>query len=201
MHGAQNVNVQICCALVLAALVRAGAQTTPDGGPFSHVSVRAGVLRQTTDTRLAQLYSPATGWAAEVSMPADLGELAVAVERATFRSIGPSPHPDFHGTVGMLKWRMSSPAIGPLTAAVGLHAGVMQFSFQDTVIAAGLRKEREMLFGVNAVANVRLTSRVSAFAAAEYTHVWLHVPVHLTPLSAGLGYTFATPGWLRDFLQ
>jgi hypothetical protein len=182
-------------------MVRAGAQTATDGGPFSHVAFRAGVLRQSVDTRLAKLYSPASGWAAEASVPADIGELALAVERATFRSAGVDRHPDFHGTVGMLKWRMPFPTIGPFTIAAGAHAGLMQFSFQDTAIVEGLRKEREMLFGVNAIGSLRLTGHLSAFVAAEYTHVWLHVPVHLTPVSAGIGYTASTPGWLREFLQ
>lgn len=203
--AAHNVNVRLCCALAVLAIAPAGAQTatdtSSDGGPFGRLSFRAGVLRQTVDTRLAQLYRPATGWAVEVSSPADIGELALAVERATFQSVGAERHPDFHGTVGMLKWRMPLPAFGPFTAAVGAHAGLMQFSFQDTAIAAGLQKEREMLFGVNAVGSFRLTRHVSAFVAGEFTHVWLHVPVHLTPVSVGLGYAATTPQWLREFLQ
>ncbi len=195
------MNVRFACTLALVPIIGAGAQATSDGGPFSQVSVRVGVLGQRVDRRLAQLYSPSTGWAAEVSSPADAGELALAVERATFRGIGENPHPDFHGTVGMLKWRMPLPTVGPFTAALGVHSGVMQFSFQDTVIVAGLRKEREALFGVDALASVRLARHVSAYVAAEYTHVWLHVPVHLTPVSAGIGYTLTTPGWLRDFLR
>lgn len=195
------VNVRLSCALVVLAMVRAGAQTATDGGPFSRVAFRAGVLRQAVDTRLAKLYSPASGWAAEASSPADIGELALAVERATFRSAGADPHPDFHGTVGMLKWRMPLPTVGPFMIAAGAHAGLMQFSFQDTAIVEGLRKEREMLFGVNALGSIRLTRHLSAFVAAEYTHVWLHVPVHLTPVSAGIGYTATTPGWLREFLR
>jgi hypothetical protein len=201
VHGRATVNVRLSCALTLVALAGAGAQTASDGGPFSRATLRAGALRQTVDSRLAQLYKPSTGWAAEVSAPADIGELAVGIERATFQSISATRHPDFHGTVGMLKWRVPLPPVGPFAAAVGAHAGLMQFSFQDTVIAQGLRKEREVLFGVNALGSVRFTSHLSAFVAAEYTHVWLHVPVHLTPISAGVGYTVALPGWMREFLQ
>ena len=139
--AAHIVTVRFSCALVVLAMVRAGAQTATDGGPFSHVAFRAGVLRQSVDARLAKLYSPARGWAAEASSPTDIGELALAVERATFRSAGADRHPDFHGTVGMLKWRMPFPAVGPFTVAAGAHAGLMQFSFQDTAIVEGLRSE------------------------------------------------------------
>jgi hypothetical protein len=179
----------------------AHGQTSGNPAPFSRITVRAGALWPKTDSRLAQFYRPSTGYSAELSSPFDVGEFALALERATFTGLAPHPHPAFHGTVGMLKWRMPLPRLGPLSIAIGAHAGAMRFSFQDTVIAAGLRKEMEVLFGANAMGNVRLPANFSAFAMGEYTHVRLHVPVHLAPVSAGLGYSLTTPGWLRDFLQ
>jgi len=187
---------------ILASLATQGAYAqAPDTLPFSRLTIRAGALWQTTDSRFARIYSPSAGYSAEISAPFNVGEFALAVERATFTGLAPTPHPDFHGTVGMLKWRMPLPKLGPFIAAVGVHAGAMQFSFQDTVVAPGLRKEMEEVFGVNAMAAVRLPANFSAFAMGEYTHVRLHVPIHIAPLSAGLGYSLNTPGWLRDFLQ
>jgi hypothetical protein len=179
----------------------AHGQTSGSPTPFSGITVRGGVLWPKTDSRLAQFYRPSTGYSVELSSPFDVGEFALALERATFTGRAPNPHPDFHGTVGMLKWRVRLPNVGPLTISVGAHAGAMRFSFQDAAIAAGLRKEMEVLFGVNAMGNVRLPAHFSAFVMGEYTHVHLHVPVHLAPVSAGLGYSVTTPGWLRDFLQ
>ncbi|HET7374503.1 MAG TPA: hypothetical protein VFJ20_14030, partial [Gemmatimonadaceae bacterium] len=120
--------------------------------------------------------------------------------RATFTSVG-AVHPDFHGTLGMLAWRYPRRLFGPISAALGAHAGAMQFSFQDTVINAGLRKERELVLGVNGSLEARIVSGLSAFVTGEYSHVRLHVPVHLARLSAGVGYTVPTPVWLRDFLR
>lgn len=183
------------------AAAAAHGQSPGGSGPFSRLTVRAGALWQATDDRFGRLYSPSTGYSVEVSTPFDVGEFALAAERATFTGLAPSPHPDFHGTVGMLKWRAALPALGPLTLALGAHAGAMRFSFQDTAIAPGLRKEMELLFGVNAVGSVRLPANFSAFAMGEYTHVHLHVPVHIMPLSVGVGYSLNTPGWLSDFLR
>lgn len=179
----------------------ARGQSSQGGTPFSRLTIRVGALWQSTDSRFAKLYSPSTGYSAELAMPFNVGEFALAAERATFTGLEPTPHPDFHGTVGMLKWRMPLPNVGPFTVAIGAHAGAMRFSFQDTVIAPGLQKEMELLFGVNAIGSVRLPANFSAFAMGEYTHVHLHVPLHLTPLSVGVGYSLSTPGWLRDFLQ
>jgi hypothetical protein len=187
--------------LALSAIRPAGAQAPASPSAFSRLTISAGALWQRTDSRLADIYKPSTGYSGELAMPFDVGEFALAVERATFTGQAPSPHPDFHGTVGMLKWRVPLPSAGPFTVAIGAHAGAMRFSFQDTVIAPGLRKEMELLFGVNAAGTVRLPANFSAFVMGEYTHVHLHVPVHLTPLSAGIGYTLTTPAWLRDFLQ
>jgi hypothetical protein len=186
--------------LVMLAPAACG-QTTQNGTAFSSLTVRAGALWQSTDSRFSKFYAPSTGYSAELGMPFDLGEFALAIERATFTGLEPTPHPDFHGTVGMLKWRLPLPSLGPFTAAIGVHAGAMQFSFQDTAVAPGLQKEMEEVFGVNAVGSLRLPAHFSAFVMGEYTHVYLHVPVHIAPLSAGIGYTTSTPGWLRDFLR
>jgi hypothetical protein len=168
--------------------------------PFSQLGLRAGAVRFSADSRLSRLYSPETGFLIEVSTPFEFGELAVTGERATFTSVG-AVHPDFHGTLGMLAWRYPQRLFGPISAALGAHAGAMQFSFQDTVINAGLRKERELLLGVNGSLEARIASGLSAFVMGEYSHVRLHVPVHLARLSAGVGYTVSTPTWLRDFLR
>ncbi|HEV8497559.1 MAG TPA: hypothetical protein VGQ56_11885 [Gemmatimonadaceae bacterium] len=178
----------------------AQGQTTANATPFSRLTIRAGVAWQATDDRLRRFYRPSTGYAAEVAAPFDVGEFALSLERATFTGLAPNPHPDFHGTVGTLRWRMPV-NVGPLTIAPGAHAGAMRFSFQDTAIAPGLRKEMELLFGVNAIASLRLPANFSAFVSGEYSHVHLHVPVHIASIAGGLGYSLATPGWLRDFLQ
>jgi len=160
-----------------------------------------GALHETVDGRLRRLYRPSTGFALELSTPFDLGQLSVALERSTFRGVEPEPHPDFRGTLALVAWRMPLPTVGPLTLAGGVHAGIMQFSFEDPAIDPGLRKERELVLGVNALGSARLTQNLSAFMAAEYSHVWLHVPVHVMPISVGIGYTISSPEWLRDFLR
>lgn len=168
--------------------------------PFSQLTFRGGASRFSADSRLRRYYTPETGFLVEASTPFEFGELAVTGERATFTSVG-ALHPDFHGTLGMLAWRYPQRLFGPISAALGAHAGAMQFSFQDTVINAGLRKERELLLGVNGSIEARIVSGLSAFAMGEYSHVRLRVPVHLARLSAGIGYTVPTPVWLRDFLR
>lgn len=187
--------VAIVSTLSRAALAQTGRQES-----FSQLTLRGGATRFSADSRLSRYYTPETGFLVEVSTPFEFGELAITGERATFTSVG-AVHPDFHGTLGMLAWRYPRRLFGPISAALGAHAGAMQFSFQDTVINAGLRKERELVLGVNGSLEARMVSGLSAFVMGEYSHVRLHVPVHLARLSAGVGYTAPTPVWLRDFLR
>lgn len=166
---------------------------------FSSLTIRVGPTWMSVDARLARYYTPETGFVLEASMPFEFGELALTGERATFSSVG-GVNPDFHGTLALLAWRYPR-LFGPVTARLGAHAGVMQFSFQDSVINAGLRKERELVMGVGGSLETRVVSRFSAFIMGEYSHVWLHVPVHLGRVSAGLAYTASTPAWLRNFFE
>ena len=183
-----------------STLSRAALAQTGRPESFSRLTLRGGATRFSTDSRLSRYYTPETGFLVEVSTPFEYGELAITGERATFTSVG-AVHPDFHGTLGMLDWRYPQRLFGPISAALGAHAGAMQFSFQDTVINAGLRKERELVLGVSGSLEARIVSGLSAFVMGEYSHVRLHVPVHLARLSAGVGYTAPTPAWLRDFLR
>ena len=185
---------------VASTLSRAALAQTSRPEPFSRLTIRGGVTRFSVDSRLSRYYSPEAGFIVEASTPFELGELAITAERATFTSVG-AAHPDFHGTLGMLAWRYPRRLFGPISASLGAHAGAMQFSFQDTVINAGLRKERELLLGVDGSLEVRIVSGLSAFVMGEYSHVRLRVPVHLARASAGIGYTVPTPVWLRDFLR
>jgi len=187
--------VAVASTLSAAALAQAGR---PE--PFSRFTIRGGLTDFSVDSRLSRYYSPETGFIVEASTPFELGELAITGERATFTSVG-AAHPDFHGTLGMLAWRYPHQLFGPISAAIGGHAGAMQFSFQDSVINAGLRKERELLLGVDGSLEARIVSALSAFVMVEYSHVRLRVPVHLARVSAGIGYTLPTPLWLRDFLR
>lgn len=189
----------ISAVLGVSPAGRLRAQTTrPDA--FSSLTIDAGATRFSTDSRLSRYYTPETGFLVEASTPFALGELALTGERATFTSLG-GVNPDFHGTLALLAWRYPVRLFSGGSAKLGAHTGVMQLSFQDTLINAGLRKERELVMGVSGSLEARIVSRLSAFVMAEYSHLWLHVPVHLARISAGLGYTTPTPGWLRDFLK
>lgn len=185
---------------VASTLAQAALPQTARPEPFSRVTLRGGVTRFSVDSRLSRYYSPGTGFVVEASTPFELGELAITGERAAFTSVG-AVHPDFHGTLGMLAWRYPRRLFGPISAAMGAHAGAMQFSFQDTVINAGLRKERELLLGVDGSLEARIASGLSAFVMGEYSHVRLRVPVHIARASAGIGYSVPMPAWLRDFLR
>ena len=167
---------------------------------FSSLSVRAGATWFSVDSRLSRYYSPETGFMLEASTPFAFGELALTGERATFSSVG-GANPDFHGTLALLAWRYPQRLFGPLTASLGAHAGAMQFSFQDSLINAGLRKERELVMGASGSLEAHVVSRGSVFVTGEYSHVWLHVPVHLARISAGVTYTAPSPAWLRKFLE
>ena len=167
---------------------------------FSSLSIRAGATWFSVDSRLSRYYAPATGFVVEASTPFSFGELGLTGERATFSSVG-GGNPDFHGTLALLAWRYPQRLFGPLTASLGANTGAMQFSFQDSLVNAGLRKERELVMGASGALEAHVVSRVSVFVMGEYSHVWLHVPVHLARLSAGMTYTAPSPAWLRNFLE
>lgn len=190
------------CRMAALGLLLAASVEAQSARPaaFSSLTLRAGATRFSVDSRLSRYYTPKTGFVIEASTPFEFGELALTGERATFTSVG-SVIPDFHGTLALLAWRYPRRLFGPVSGRAGLHAGVMQFSFQDSLINAGLRKERELVMGVNGSLETQVVSHVSAFIMGEYSHVWLHVPVHLARFSGGIGYAASTPAWLRNFLE
>ena len=190
------------CGLLLAVRTLALFGQQFDRPPaYSAILLRLGGMHQHVDDRLAQYYAPGTGISADVSTPFEVGEVGITLERASYHGVAPGNHPDFHGTSATLHWRAPAVRLGRVSAALGVHSGAMQFSFNDPTVVEGLRAERELIMGVNAIARFDVGRHVSVWGSAEYSHVWLHVPVHLEPLSAGLQYDITTPAWLKGFLE
>jgi hypothetical protein len=201
LHLGRPVRIYRVCTAILGLSVAASAfgQTPDSVRDFSTLTVRGAAGPQHTDDRLARFYTPGTALSLEAGTPFQIGELSASVARAKYQSVG-SMHPDFTSLTAALGWRylLTSRAVD---AGLGVHFGAMQFAFRDSVIDPGQRDEREVLMGVNALLSVHVASHVSAIVEGSYSHVWLHVPVHIASLTVGLGYSATMPAWLRDFLR
>lgn len=190
---------RVGAAILVSVATPALGQAPDNVRDFSTLTVRAAAGTQHADERLSRFYTPGTALSLEAATPFQIGELSATFSRAKYESVG-SVRPDFTSLTATLAWRYLLTS-RVADAGLGVHFGTTQFAFRDTVIDPGQRNEREVLMGVNGLLSVRVMSPLSAFVEGSYSHVWLHVPVHVASLTVGLGYSATMPGWLRDFLR
>lgn len=187
----------------------AAAQASPSReDAFSAVAVRVSLLAPTNIGKLTPYYTAGNGGIVEITTPFHYGALGLGAGWMPFRRVGtpaaaaPNAGENFRAYLVGVGWETPPVAIGRLNALAGVRASTFRMVFNDTTVNPGIRTEDELQLGVNARATLPLTQRFGVGASASFSRVFLHVPLHVTSLSAGVEWKFAMPekirGWLRQ---
>jgi len=168
--------------------------------PYSAVEITASALHSPPRAPLSNYYTGGSGYALDVGLPLPVGTATLTGVSVPFHGMLDS-YRDFTATEALLGWEMALPLHGRVTARAGVRTGEFMMAFDDTVIAAGLRDEKELMLGATGEAAVRIAGPWSIAARASWDHVHLHVPTHFLSLQAGLRYTAGLPDWVQEFLR
>lgn len=167
---------------------------------YSIVDITASALHSPPRVPFANYYSGGSGYALDLALPLPVGVATLTGASVPYRGMLDS-YRNFNATEALLGWGLALPLHGRLSARAGLRAGEFMMAFDDTVIAPGLRDEKEMMLGVTGEAALRVAGRWSLAAQASWDHVYLHVPTHFLSLQAGLRYTASLPEWVQEALR
>lgn len=183
------------CGITPAAVARA---QTPE--PYSVAGI--GVFALTSPARgpLSEFYTGGSGEGIELSMPLDAGTATLFASRVPYSGKS-ATYRNFTATEALIGWSLQAPLHSRFSAGAGVRAGEFMMAFDDTVIAPGLRDEKELLLGFTADAALRIAGPISLTARGSYDHVYLHVPTHFLSGQAGIRYTLTLPEWLRGVMR
>ncbi|NNL48124.1 MAG: hypothetical protein HKO76_07135 [Acidimicrobiia bacterium] len=82
----------------------------------------------------------------------------------------------------------------------GLDVGQVFMRFPQETISFR-KSEGEVAYGLRARLSIPLTRGFAADVGVRWFHIFTSDPIEITTASAGLRYTFDSPGWLRGLLE
>lgn len=186
-------------ALALApAAARLPAQSRP--APFETLDVCLAVLADVNHGALHRWWSPGPAVGVGATTPFHLGSLELG-----FQYAHPTAHrddvPGFRSLFLYAGWGGGHGLGRGLTAGGGLRVGVMAMRFDGDTLPDDRRRESEL--GLAGRATLRWMPAGAWFgeASVSYQSVLTVPRMEQVFLAAAVGRRFATPAWLRDFLD
>jgi hypothetical protein len=174
------------------------AQVRP--APFETLDLGLTVLTDVNNGALQQSWSPGPALGLGLTTPFYLGSLELGLQYAH-----PSPlHndvPGFRSLFVYAGWGGERELGRGFAGAGGFRVGIMAMRFDGDTLPGERANESEL--GVAGRAALRWLPAGTWYAEASvsYQSVLTHLRMEQVFLAAGLGRRFATPTWLRDFLD
>jgi hypothetical protein len=186
--------------VLVIALMPARLPGQARAAPFETLDLGLAVLADVNRGALHRWWSPGPAVAVGVTTPFHLGSLELGLQYAH-----PTAHrddvPGFRSLFVYAGWGGGQDLGGGVTAGGGIRVGVMAMRFDGDTLPDDRTRESEL--GVAGRAALRWMSAGAWFgeAAVSYQSVFTHRRMEQVFLAAGIGRRFATPAWLRDFLD
>jgi hypothetical protein len=187
----------VALALMLLPAV-VPAQVRP--APFRTLDLGLTVLADVGRGALQRRWSPGPAVGLGVTTPFYLGYFELGAQYAH-----PTAHrgdvPGFRSLFVYAGWGGGRDLGSRLAAGGGIRVGVMAMRFDGDTLPAFRRRESEL--GVTGRAALRwMPARVwFVEGSVSYQSILTHPRMEQVFLAAGVGRRFATPAWLRDFLD
>ncbi len=133
-----------------------------------------------------------------VNLPFYRGQVQAGWQMTTFRKVEDEV-PNFNAHFIFIGWGMNRSLPGGLSVTGGIQTGSVLMTFRGVPSYAG--HESELGTALYAALRYRPRQHWSARISWLRQRIYTRIPIYLTYVSVGLGYTFETPKWLCDFLQ
>ena len=190
--------------VTLLVLVLAGvpvvAPAQARSAPFETLDLSLAVLGDINRGVLHRWWSPGPAVGIGATMPFYLGSLELGVQYAHPTAIR-NDVPGFRSLFVYAGWAGARTLGRGFSAGAGVRAGIMAMRFDGDTLP--IFRVRESEVGAAARAALRWMPGDSWFAEASVTYQSVFTNRHMEQvfLAAGAGRRFATPAWLRDFLD
>jgi hypothetical protein len=176
------------------------AQVRSSPGAFETLDLGLTILTDIGDGALHRWWSPGPAVGAGLTMPFYLGSVEAGLQYAHPTALREDVA-GFRSLFAYAGWGGGHNLGYGFAARAGLRVGVMAMRVDGDTISQFRRRESEL--GVVTRVALRWMPGRTWFteASLSYQSVLTHPRMEQVFLSAGLGRRFATPAWLRDFLD
>jgi hypothetical protein len=168
--------------------------------PFDTITIAVQVVGSTALGSFDDNWDPGAGGRVELSTPFYTG-LAQAGLHVFGHDAIASTASEFGSAYLYLGWMYEWKLPRRLAWAAGARMGVVYMMFDDVSTPSSRLTETELGFAVASEWAYTFTSHWSFVLDAEYRKVLTRQPIEYLFAGVGVGRTFSTPRWLREFLE
>ncbi|RJP62260.1 MAG: hypothetical protein C4539_18790 [Ignavibacteriales bacterium] len=167
---------------------------------FSSLSLGINILKNKPDKDFNNYWNSDLGIEGRFETPFYFGDLQAGGILLPFKSKNIN-QPDFNSYFIFMGWGKKVNLPLKLFFFSTIKAGSFVMNFNLDSLGSTQKIESELGLGFKAGLGTHLFSPVQAFAGVEALQVFTRHKISFILFSAGLTYSFATPVWLKDFLE
>lgn len=186
--------------LLALQLVSAPLAAQARAAPFETLDLGLTVLADVNRGALHRWWAPGPAVALGVTTPFHLGSLELGLQYAHPSAVR-GDVPGFRSLFLFAGWGGGRDLGGGFNAAGGFRVGVMAMRFDGDTLPDERAGESELGVAVRAALRWMPAGAWFAETSVSYQSVLTNTRMEQVFLAAGIGRRFATPAWLRDFLD
>lgn len=191
--------IRIGCLFLLVLSISIPSPALGQPEPYSEMEVWGGVVFPGQDGALSNYWEPGLGGAAGLATPFFSGRLI-----GSLRLVPYSPRssvPSFRALNLRAGWDTTLLAYGPATVRGSVHVGNLRMSFDDSGSEPGIRNESEFAAGYGAGLFLDIGSSSGIALTVTQERVFTRKPLELRHWALAYTHRFATPDWLRRWIE
>ena len=169
------------------------------GQAFETLDVALRVARDVNHGTFHDFWDPGLGIEGSVGFPFYRGAFRFGIQQFHHDAIGNAV--GFRSRFFHAGWDAGVPLAARLTWRSGVEAGLYHIWFDPDTIPEFSRSESEFGVGGRSGLEYAFGGRWLLGASAQYQLVLTDQRIHRLMIGLSLGYRFASPRWLRDFLR
>lgn len=174
------------------------AQTAAETGPFATLDVGVYGALNVNRNDFHDYWDDGSAGAIDFVTPFYAGRASLLVRVAAHDPVNATT--GFTSVFGALGWRVGKALHPHVRADVGLHAGLMNWIF-DEESESSIRYELEFASEIGVRADVEFAERWHAIVEGSYQLTFTHERIELAYVAFGVAHTFGAPKWIRSALQ
>ncbi len=168
--------------------------------PFQTISISADYLNNSNRNIFHNYWKPANGIDLNTKTEFYWGKIELGAQLFSVKAQN-TEQPDFIAVNMYIGWGLELKLSSKLFLNSSFTVGNYYMNFDDNNIDVNLKSESELYFGLKTGLKYNLGNNYFVNISGRYQIIYTFHRIELSYISIGLGKSFDTPTWLREFLN
>lgn len=186
--------------IILLLVIPMGLFGQEKSKAFKTISISANYLQNINDNMFHDYWKPANGFELSAETEFYFGKVELGAQLFSINAKN-IEQPDFLAVNMYIGWSWEQKLFSKFSIYSGFLLGNYYMNFDENNIDVNLKTESEFSLGLKAGLKYNIGKNLFINISGRYQIIYTYHRIHLSYISIGLGKTFVTPKWLREFLN